>query len=490
MSQPKKGNLRKNIAYMTIYHIFNALFPLIVTPYLSRVLGATEIGKYSYAYSLAYYFVLIANLGISTHGSRRIAEAKNNQMAYNQRFSDLFWLHALNATAVTIIYLIAVTAGMNKSNAELSYIMTFYVFSSVFDVKWLFYGLENFKITVLRSIIIKIAYMILIFTLVKTRNDVKIYTFIMAFVAYFIAEMSLFIMLPHYGKVRKPNFASIKKEVLPLLLLFIPSVANVLLRHFDKLMLGWLSSYDQLGMYENTDKIFIVLVTLITAFGDVMMPRISNLLASNNTSNTLKADMLLKNALRVSILTSCALAFGIMAIAKEFVPLFFGDEFLECIKLITWIAPTIIVLTFSTLIRKQYLIPRYLEKVFLTATISSLAINIIMNAIFIPTYRALGAVFGTIIAELSVIVIQFAMIHKSFNYKPYIIDVLKYCFIGLVMYIGVRLISTLSMHSFWKLIIEIAVGALIYIVVTYIVMKITHDDLMEVIKSKIPAFRV
>lgn len=481
---PKKtnSNLGKNIAYMTVYHIFNALSPLIVTPYLSRVLGATEIGKYSYAYSLAYYFVLVANLGITTHGSRRIAEAKHNEIEYEKRLSNIFWLHILNAIVVTFIYIMSVFAGMNKSNSALSYIMIFYVLSSVFDLKWLFYGLENFRITVLRSIIIKIVYIFLIFAFVKTRNDIKIYTFIMAFVAYFVGEVSLFVMLPRFGKIHKPDFLSIKKEFLPLFLLFIPSVANLLLRHFDKLMLGWMSTYDQLGMYENTDKVFLVLVTLITAVGDVMMPRISHLLAFDKAS---KADELLKNALRVSLLISCAFAFGIMGISKEFVPLFFGNEFLGCIELLIWIAPTIIMLTFSTLIRKQYLIPRYLEKVFMTATISSLVINIIANAVFIPYYGALGAVFGTIIAELSVIVIQFVMIHKRFDYKPFLIDLVKYCIIGLVMFAGVRLISNIYVHSLLKVIIEIAVGALIYIVLTFAVMKISHDDLLDVIRSRV-----
>ena len=480
MENKRKANLGKNIVYMTIYHIFNALSPLIVTPYLSRVLGATEIGKYSYAYSLAYYFVLVANLGITTHGSRRIAEAKNDEKVYKQRFSDLFWLHTINAAIVSVVYIIAILLGMNRVNASL--IMTFYVLSSVVDVKWLFYGLENFKITVLRSIIIKLFYICLIFIFVKTRDDIIAYTFIMAFVAYFLAEASLFVMLPKYASIQKPNFSSMKKEIVPLVLLFIPSVANLLLRHFDKLMIGWMSTYDQLGMYENTDKIFLVLVTLITAVGDVMMPRISSLLATGDTS---KADKLFNNALRISLMVSCALAFGLMAISKEFVPLFFGEEFLGCIQLLIWIAPTIIMLTFSTLIRKQYLIPRYLEKVYLTATISSLLINIIANAVWIPHYGAMGAVYGTIIAEMSVIIIQFVMIHKKLNYKPFVIDLIKYSTIGLIMLVGVRLVSNFNLHPLPLVMVEILTGAFIYISLTVIVLILTRDELLDVLNGKL-----
>ena len=174
---------------------------------------------------------------------------------------------------------------------------------------------------------------------------------------------------------------------------------------------------------------------------------------------------------------------GIMAISKEFVPLFLGDDFLGCIQLLIWIAPTIIMLTFSALIRKQYLIPNYLERVFLTATIFSLFINIIANAVFIPKYGALGAVFGTIIAEMSVVVIQFIMIHKIFNYMPFILDLIKYCMIGIVMFTGIRLTSNINVGYFVKLLVEIVVGAFIYITVSYCVMKFTHDELFDVIKK-------
>ena len=492
MVKSKKANLGKNVIYMVIFHLFNALTPLITTPYLSRVLGAEQIGKYSYAYSLAYYFVLLANLGITTHGSRRIAEVKDNPQAYQRRMSDLFWVHIFNASIVTIAYVIAILMGMNRQNAVLSYIMIFYVLSSVVDVKWLFYGLENFKITVLRSIIIKVFYIVLIFVFVKNRDDLTIYTFIMAFVAYFLVELSLFLLLPRYGKILKPDFSSMKKEILPLIILFIPSVANLLLRHFDKLMLGWMSTYDQLGMYENTDKVFLVLVTLITAVGDVMMPRMSNILASENEE---KAQKLFYSGMRISIIVSCALAFGLMGIATDFVPLFFGDEFMGCIQLLTWIAPTIIMLTLSALIRKQYLIPRYLEKVYLTATISSLVINIVANAIFIPYFGAMGAVYGTLIAEFSVILIQFIMIHKMLDYKPLALDLLKYCIVGFVMLMAVKLVPylnrilNLNLKDIFLVLIEILIGGIVYTLLTFVILKLTKDDLLVLLKKKAKKFK-
>ena len=482
MAAGKSGSLGKNIAYMTVYHLFTAISPLIVTPYISRVLGASGIGRYSYAYSLAYYFVVVANLGITVHGSRRIAEARQDSERLNDQFSDLFWLHTFNSIIVTAAYIIAVIMGMNRADQALSVIMIFYVLSAVVDVKWVFYGLEKFKITVTRSIIIRTCYIILIFAFVKNKGDVGIYTFIMAFVAFFAAEASLLLLLPRYVKLKKPVLSSIRKEIKPVFILFIPSVANLLLRHFDKIMIGQMSTFEQLGYYENTDKIFMVLVTLITAVGDVLLPRISNLRA---TEETVKADRLFHNSLRIAIIVSAAFAFGLMSISKELVPVFFGKGFEGCVELLIWIAPSIIMLAFSASIRKQYLIPRYLERVYLTATISSLVINILANAVFIPRFDALGAVYGTLIAEMSVVTIQFLMIHKQLDYRPFAKDLIVSSMIGLMMLFIIRMISGLQINRLVLLIVEILTGAVIYTGVYAAYMKVTKDELMPMMVERL-----
>ncbi len=476
MRNEKETLLRKNLGYMVFYHMFVAVMPLVITPYISRVLGPSEIGKYTYAYSIAYYFVMVANLGISAHGSRMIAEVKHDPEKLDETFSDLFWLHILFSGAVTIIYILAVISGLNRENSTLSYIMIFYVLSSVIDVKWLFYGLEKFRITVLRNVLIRIVYVLLIFCFVKTQDDINLYAFIMAFVAFFLCELSLFILIFRNVKIRKPRLTGMSIQFFPLVLLFIPSVANLLLRHFDKIMIGMMSSYDQLGFYENTDRILVILSLLTTAVGDVMLPRLSSLIATENDNY---AKKLFSLVLSISTIISCALTFGVMAVSEEFVPIFFGEEFSDCIALLTWIAPSLIMLNLSVSIRKQYLIPRHMEKVYITATVSSLLINITANAIFIPKYGALGAVYGTLIAEFSVVLIQFIMIHKQISYSRVFGDIIKYSIIGLVMYSCVRIVARCLAAGVAGLLIEILTGITVYCLLTLVMMLLSKDELLN-----------
>ena len=72
------SNLKRNIFYQIVYEILVFILPLITSPYISRVLGANNLGVYSFSYSVAYYFQLMAMLGIKYYGTRSIASVRDN----------------------------------------------------------------------------------------------------------------------------------------------------------------------------------------------------------------------------------------------------------------------------------------------------------------------------------------------------------------------------------------------------------------------------
>lgn len=77
----KKSNkvLTKNYIYNLSYQLLTILLPIITTPYISRVLGAENIGIYSYVMSITMYFILFGTLGTTIYGQREIAYVQNNE---------------------------------------------------------------------------------------------------------------------------------------------------------------------------------------------------------------------------------------------------------------------------------------------------------------------------------------------------------------------------------------------------------------------------
>ena len=88
-------SLQKNFLYNVLYQILLVILPLITAPYISRTLGATAVGVYSYTYSVAYYFLLIAMLGIGNHGNRSIAAVRDDRKKLNKTFSSIYSLQVI-----------------------------------------------------------------------------------------------------------------------------------------------------------------------------------------------------------------------------------------------------------------------------------------------------------------------------------------------------------------------------------------------------------
>ena len=70
--------IKKNLVYNVAYQILIIILPFITAPYISRVLGAHNVGTYSYTQAFASYFYLFAMLGVVIYGNRTIAAVRDN----------------------------------------------------------------------------------------------------------------------------------------------------------------------------------------------------------------------------------------------------------------------------------------------------------------------------------------------------------------------------------------------------------------------------
>ena len=148
-------SLRRNIVYQFLYELLIVFIPLFTIPYVSRVLGAENIGLFSYTYAVANYFVLFANLGIKNYGSRTIAMVRNNKEELNRNFSEILSIHIIFSIIVIFVYLVLLFFFV-EDNLVIFLIQSIYVFAAVFDINWFFFGIEKFKLTVGRNTLVKI----------------------------------------------------------------------------------------------------------------------------------------------------------------------------------------------------------------------------------------------------------------------------------------------------------------------------------------------
>ena len=253
-------------------------------------------------------------------------------------------------------------------------------------------------------------------------------------------------------------------------------------RYMDKIMIPNLNSMSQLGIYENSEKIMSIPLSFITSLGIVLLPKISSMTSAGNTDKT---HIYIEYSMEFALILASAMTFGLIGIAPVFAPVFLGDEFKECGTVISAIALTIYFLTWSNTIRSQYLIPKRKDGAFIIAAFSGAVVNLVLNLIFIKPYGALGAVIGTICAELTVAILHTFFARKELNIRKMLLSGTFYLIPGIFMMIVVRMIGRWMGNQIITLIIQIAVGAVLFIGISILYMHITHNRLWLIVLSKI-----
>ena len=458
------GNIKivKNYIYNTIYQILILIAPLVTTPYVARVLSVTNIGVYQYAEAIVNYFVLVGAVGTTLYGQREIAYLQEKP----KERSTAFWEIELFRLATTLIctavfYVVFCVRG---TYSEVFTILTLEVLAVAFDISWLYMGMENFKLIVIRNTIIKVTGVISVFLFVKKPSDLGIYTLCVT-APLFLGNISLWFSLKKYivatGSTILELARGIRRRIEPILILFLPQIAMDVYLLLDKTMIGIFgSSIDQVGYYSQGQKIIMVFVKIVSSLGTVMLPAMSAFFSKGDIDGIMIS---IKRAFRFTYMLSFALLFGVCAIARRFVPLFFGEGYEPVIPLMIIISPIIVIIGTSNVIGRQFLLPTNQNKAFTASIFAGAVVNFTLNTILIHFWDAVGASISTVIAELVVTGVQCWFIKGMIPFKDILRLALRYCLFGFVMFAVCKTFDyLLPIDRIWVVIVIVFMGIFVY----------------------------
>ena len=468
----------KNYIYNTLYQVLLLVAPLITTPYASRVLGVTNISIYHYAQSITTYFVLVGVVGTGLYGQREIAYLQAKPKERSKAFWEIEIFRMVSALFFAVVYFLIFC--INGQYSVVYSILTLEIIAAAFDISWLFMGMEDFRVTVIRNMIIKISGIVLIFALVKSKDDLILFTICIT-APTLIANISLWFNAPKYiEKIKRERgelLNGIKKRIRPILVLFLPQIARDIYLVLDKTMIGLLSSnIDNVGYYSQAQKIVKLTMALATSLGAVMLPAMSACFAKGDKEEIVKNIRL---SFRFIYMLSIALMFGICAISHHFTPVFFGEGYDPVSMLMIVISPIIVIIATSNVVGTQYLLPTKQQKYFTISIIAGASVNLCLNSLLIPKYDAIGASVATVIAELTVAAVQCVYVRKQLPIKDFLLSGLRYILFGAIMMIAVRYIGTFLPKTVIGVVVMILFGGIVYL----IELIITKDPMIKMGKN-------
>lgn len=469
----------RNYLYNIGYQVLAIIVPLITSAYVSRVLRPEGVGANAFTNSIIQYFILFASMGIGYYGNRQIAYVRDNRL----KMAKTFWEIQIVKTIMTLVSIIAFEIFLIFYTRQFDYMVaqSLNLIAVAFDISWFYEGVENFKVTVLKNSLVKIVSMIAIFVFIKGPYDVTLYIVVLA-LSTLLGNLTLWPDI--YRDLPKVKVRSLNPWIhfLPMVELFIPQIATQVYVQLNRTMLGVMVSETASGYYQYSDNLIKLILALVTATGTVMLPHVANVVSHGDMK---KVNQMLYKSFDFVSAVAIPMMFGLAAISLTLAPKYYGPGYDPVGPAMMIESIVILMIAWSNVLGVQYLLPIHHQKQFTISVTVGAVVNIILNFPLIHFYSLTGAMWSTVLSEISVTLYQLIAVRGLLSYRMLFKSLWKYLVSGVIMFLPVFWMNTHLKDSWSMMGLEVIVGIITYGSMILILKTPIIKEVVKLFKEKV-----
>lgn len=471
--------LAKNNIYYLIYNLLNMIFPFISGIYVARVLLQYDIGLVASAQNLTQYFVILSFLGIPTYGLREIAKYKNDEISRSKIYSELVIINFLSTLLFLTLYLIIIlSTPLYKEHIYLYLVTGISIALNIFNISFLYEGMNDFKFISLRNIIFKAISFALLLLLVKKPGDYIIYAVITVIGTSGNNILNIFKIKKYvYFSFKNLNF---KRHIKPICFLAFVNLAIEIYTLIDVSMLSLYCNEETVTIYSYASKIQKILIQVINTFTMTIVPMIT-MYYKQNKKNAFN-NLISKTFLTIIIL-AVPMIIGIFFEGKYLITIIYGESYLPVSYVLNILTLLLIISPIGYLLGSRVLLAVNKEKLMIIPVSIGAIINVILNVILIQKYSEIGAAIASVISEIIVMLIYVMMGKKYFKLINIKNSVIKCFLANLLITIFLIIINIIQINQYAKLLVSILGSTIIYF--TFLLLtkeKITCEYYYKIIR--------
>lgn len=394
--------LKKNVIYSSVLNVANYIFQFITFPYVSRVLGPDGIGIYHFVTTIVQYFMMIVYLGVIYLGTREIAKC-GSEAERNQVFSKILLTNGVIMSVALAVYILLIF--LIPSFREVKEYLVIGIFQIVFNaliLEWLFRGLQKFKYITIRTVVVKVEYVVAVFLLVRKPDDVMLYYILSVIIVVVNGLINWF----YSGKFVRYTWPSLKDSVRqylkPMVLLCSQALISFFYFGYNTVYLGSINGDEQVGYFTVATKILVILGGLYTAYSIALMPNMSSITAVGNKK---EEQRLIKSSIELVCGFSLPMILMLTVFPSPIVGVISGSGFAASIKILRIGAPLVLILGLNQIIFMQILIPNRMDKQVSICCIIGAVLGIGLNFVLVGYcgMQAFGSIIIWLVCEIIVV---------------------------------------------------------------------------------------
>ena len=461
-------SLKKNFFYSALLTLANYVFPLITYPYVSRVLGVSNIGICNFVDNIVNWFIVFSTMGISVIGVREIAAVRSGEKERSRVFSGLLALNGLTTLAAAAVLAVAIFVVPKLfPYRSLLYFGVAKLIAHSLSLEWFFRGIEDFKYITDRSIVIKVLYIVAVFLFVRKAEDYGTYYLLLTLTV--VANTLVNVLYSRRYVSFSLKDLDMRRFAGPFFILGLNYVLTSFYSSLNVIYLGFVHGAEQVGFYTTATKILSIVTALISAFTTVMLPRMSAVLTEGRME---EFRSYVNRAFRILFLVGIPAVFFMQAMPADIVRVISGAGYEGAIVPMRIVAPMLLLAGLDQILIIQIMMPMKKDRqVFVNSAIGA-AVGVLLNLILVRSAGAKGSAIVWISAELAVCIAAMVTVFGQGRITFPGRDVLKMLLLYLPLPVVLQGLSTVPMgNSFIRLGVAGVFAAVYFAVVSCLIIK-------------------
>jgi len=399
--------LENAISLSTLQGI-NYILPIIILPYLVRVIGPEKFGLIAFAQAFVQYFMILTDYGFSVSATREISLCREQKDKVSAIFSSVMTIKII-LTIISLLILFLILNFIPKfRNDWLVYGLSFgaVIGNALFPV-WFFMGTEKMKYISGLNIIAGIIYVLGIFIFVRSPEDYLYIPLINSFVFLLVGIMGLYILFRKFKVVFVfQTYKEIRQQLKAGWDIFSSIVAINAYTATRVFAVGLLTNNTLTGYYSIAERIANVIQTFpLASFSQAIYPRLSKIFQKNQK----KAFDLMNRIQNVSTHGFVISLPIIFLLAPWIIGIICGVQYKEVIISLRLLLLSVFFIG-ANAYKVQFLLVREREDIYAKIHVAAALVGLPLIFILIHSFSYWGAAMATVITEAGIFIVTLQII--------------------------------------------------------------------------------
>ena len=406
-----KKRLINNIASLYLLQGLNYLIPMLVLPYLVRILGMETYGLVAFSQSFAQYFVLFTDYGFNFTATRAIAQNREDHQVVRAIFWQVMIIKIVLLLA-GLLLLLAIVALVPRLRHDMLFFLVAYitVLGNVLFPQWYFQGVEKMRYISLFTGVAKLLSAAVLFLVVRTPSDGLLAVGILSAGMLIAGVMGLYTALREIGlKIVWPNQQQLRTMLSEGSHMFLATASISLYTNTNVFLVGLLAGNVQAGYFSAADKLIRAIVGMIFPVLQAAFPHISRLVQESRQ----KALNFYRRTVLIGSVIGGAVSILIFLFAPYIARLAFGSRSVGVTPVLQSIAAFPVVSVVTASMCMLIYAPFGLEKIYSRLLLFVGVVNVLVACSLIPLMGALGAAIGMVLVETFQLIAGWWVLHRQ-----------------------------------------------------------------------------